>query len=158
MSMSISGRSVSRWAACVLLVLLSAAPAGAQINWQVTFNDQVNATGIGFGDPTLGATRRATFLNVLNNIINTQLDARGTVNLLVTNSNSNPGDPTLAMAGPFSHTPPNPGFVNGTLFEKATSGAQPLGGNDAQATFNFGHTWNSGTGAPAANEFDLTSV
>src|SRR5437773_2651889 len=86
-----------RAAASLLLVLLSAVPASAQITWNVTFNDQVNTTGIGFDDPTLGATRRATFQSIFT-YLNTQLDARGPVNFTVNNSFIDGSSLTLASA------------------------------------------------------------
>ena len=157
-----------RWRAlpvvCALVAV--AAPAPAQITWNFTFADVTNATTTGFDDrtstqsgtSTLGADRRATMVLVAN-YLNTQLDARGTINFAVDPSFFAAGDPTLASAGTSYFTNvggPVTGFQNGILFRQATTGG--VGGSVASAEFNFGKTWNTGLTAPTAGQFDLYST
>ena len=140
------------------LAILLACPqwAPAAITWNITFDDVVNNTGVGFDHATLGATRQATFISVTG-YLNTVLDANGSVDFVVNNSQT---DATgfLASSGPFFFTGPN-GFENGFLYDHATTGIDPTGAvPDATATFDFGYNWNSDLSAPTGGEFDLFTV
>ncbi|MFK8111691.1 MAG: PEP-CTERM sorting domain-containing protein [Rubripirellula sp.] len=132
------------------------APAYSAISWNITFEDVVNNTGVGFDDATFGASRQSTFNSVLN-YINSAIDANGNVDFTVNNSQTDGGG-SLASAGTLYFTGPN-GFSNGLLFQHATTGVDPFGGaNDGSATFDFGYNWNSELDAPTPTEFDLFTV
>ena len=81
------------------LAILLACPqwAPAAITWNVTFDDVVNNTGVGFDDATLGATRQSTFLSVTN-YLNTVLDANGSVDFVVNNSETDGGGSLASQA------------------------------------------------------------
>lgn len=128
----------------------------AAISWNITYDDVVNNTGVGFDDATFGAARQATFNSVFA-YINTVVDESGTVDFTVNNSQTD-GTGSLASAGTLYFTGPN-GFSNGLLFDHATTGVDPTGAvNDGSATFDFGYNWNSETDAVGATEFDLFTV
>lgn len=131
-------------------------PAFAAISWNISYNDVINNTGIGFDDPTHGATRRSTFESVTN-YISSRVDGIGTVDFEINNSLTN-GTDSLASAGTYYFGGPN-GFSNGLLFQHATTGTDPTGSvPDGIATFDFGYNWNSGTTLPTATQIDLYSV
>lgn len=139
----------------LLLANVCTASAGT-ITWNVTYNDIVNSTNVGFADPTLGATRRATFQAVLD-YVGSVLDASGSVDFVVNDSQLD-GSGFLASAGTYFSTSPAR-FDSGYLFKHATTGTDPNGTvGDAYATFDFGYNWNSDTGSVAAGEYDLYSV
>lgn len=139
-----------------LLTIATARSAQAAITWNVTYNDVVNNTNMGFDDATLGATRQATFEAALGYISSVITDT-GTADLRINNSINQPGG-YLASAGALMWTTPNR-FENGFVFEHVTTGSDPTGSHpDANATFNFFYNWNSGTGAPGASQYDLYSV
>ena len=146
----------SQFVCFFVIVLAAAAPAFAAITFNITYNDVVNDTNIGFDDPTFGATRQATIAS-MTSYLNSVLDHNGTIDLTVNNSQPD-GTGFLASSGPAFFTSPN-GFKNGFAFEHATTGIDPLGSfHDASATFDFGYSWNSGTGTPGGSEYDLFSV
>ena len=140
------------------LAILLACPqwAPAAITWNITFNDVVNNTGVGFDDATLGATRQATFISVTG-YLNTILNANGTVDFLVNNSDTD-GAGSLASAGSLVFTGPN-GFSNGLVYQHAITGIDPAANpSDGSATFDFGYNWNSDLSAPTGGEVDLFTV
>src|SRR5437867_296577 len=109
----IRSRATAASAALVALFLFpSAAPA------QLTFNLTYQDVGVGFNDPTVGATRRAT-MTAAANYIASQLDARGTVNIQFDPSNTTNGVGFLGQMGT-SYTLSN-GFTNGLVFQRATT-------------------------------------
>ncbi len=139
----------------MLLMTVSTASAGT-ITWNVTYNDVVNSTNVGFADATFGATRQATFQAVLD-YVGSVLDASGSVDFVVGNSQMD-GSGFLASAGTYYFTTPAR-FDSGALFQHANTGTDPIANKeDAYATFDFGYNWNSDTGSVAAGEFDLFSV
>ena len=140
----------------VLLAVTWSASAQAGIIFNVTFEDVVNTTGVGFDHGTLGESRRNTF-NAALTYIDTVLDHSGTADIVVEDSQTD-GSGFLAAAGPYLSTTPN-GFQNGYMFEHVTTGTDPSAGSpDASVTFDFGYTWNSETDAPGGSEFDLMTV
>ena len=140
---------------CLLLANVCTASADP-ITWNVTYNDVVNSTNVGFDDPILGATRRATFEAVLD-YVGSVLNAGGNVDFVVRNSKTDGGD-FLAQAATYRFKSPAR-YDSGFLFQHATTGNDPDGTlEDAYATFDFGHPWNSDTGSVGANEYDLFSV
>jgi len=145
------------WVARLLTVLvcLAVAPASAAL-FNFTYDDVNQSTGVGFDDPTLGATRRGTLASA-GSYLGSVIDAPGTVDVRL-NASQTDGSGFLASAGTFYYLDSSV-FQNGLAFEHATSGTDPWAGNpDATATFDFGYTWNSDQGAPAAGEIDLYSV
>jgi hypothetical protein len=118
----------------------------------ITFNFIYQDSGYGFDDPTLGAERRAT-MSAVGDYLNTVLNANGEVDIFVRPS-VNDGD-FLGAAGSFYFL--TDGFQNGIAFENA-HGAMIDIAADAEMTFDFSHTWNSGLDAAMAEEFDLFSV
>jgi autotransporter-associated beta strand protein len=140
----------------LLALLAVAAPAPAQLTWNLTYQD--TGSGVGFDAPGgLGATRQATVAAVTN-YLSTQLDARGTINLRIQPSNTQNGFGFLAQAGT-SFTAQN-GFANGLVFQRATTNNTPFSPPDGSGQFNFASdiNWNNGTGQPAFTQFDLFSV
>lgn len=141
----------------LLLGCWHASPAEATIAWNVTFNDVLSNTNVGFDDPTFGADRRNTFNSVLS-YLNTVLDETGTADIRVNNSQTD-GSGALASAGPFFFTGPSTQYQNGFVYRHIRNGVDPSASvPDATATFDFGHNWNSELDAPASNEVDLFSV
>ncbi|RMF41062.1 MAG: hypothetical protein D6753_10400, partial [Planctomycetota bacterium] len=131
-----------------LLVLVSGLPARAGITFNVTFDDVTSNTGVGFDDPTDGATRRNTFSAVLG-YIDSVLDHNGTLDIRVRASETDGGG-FLAAAGPFFSTAT--GFQNGSAFTHITTGVDPFASvADMEATFDFGFGWNNGLGDPSGN-------
>jgi hypothetical protein len=145
--------------ALVLAVVcgLGASTAQATIVFNATYDDVVNHTGFGFDDPNLGATRRNT-LNSVFHYINKTIDANGTFDLEVKESNDNPNGRFLATTRSRYFTAPN-GFQSGFGFDHITTGIDPSSyPYDGDTQFNFGYTWNNSLGAPAYDEVDLFSV
>jgi autotransporter-associated beta strand protein len=148
---------VARWLVAVVVLAAAAAPAPAQITWNFIYND----TTAGFADPTptqggtstLGADRRAT-VGLVAAYLNTQLDARGTINITF-NTSQTGGTGSLASAG--ASISATNGFQNGLPFRRATTGTAP-GSTDGSATFDFGYDWNVLLNTPTGSQTDLFSV
>lgn len=139
----------------------------ADIMWNVTFQDVLYNTNVGFDDPTMGTQRQNTFLEVTQ-YLNTVLDENGRIDFTVAPSQMD-GRGFLAAAGTFFVPRPyrgGPGTTNGMVFQHATTGIDPVQGlPDGHAVFDFGYetsipglSMNSTMVAPAANEFDLFSI
>lgn len=140
----------------VMLALAFATQAHADITFNFSYVDVTDNSDFGFDDPTEGATRRAT-VQAVADYINTVVDHNGTVDIRWNASFNASGSPTLASMGAFYFE--NAGLDNGFVFNHATTGLDPsLGNPDGTGQVNFGRTWNSGLGGPAAGEFDLFSV
>ncbi len=149
-----SGKPTALLAVC--LTLIGTPHASAQISWNVTFDDVINTTGLGFDDPAQGATRRETFARVTEYVSSIFSDS-ATLDFSVRNSR-NIGSGPLASAGTLYASDPS-GFTNGLLSDHVLTGSDPAPGTrDGQATFDFGYNWNSGLSAPSASQFDLFSV
>ncbi len=139
-----------------LSLTLTTAWSAHELTFQLQIDDVVNSTGVGFDDPALGATRINTFVAALG-VMDSVISAPGTIQIQIQNSQT---DATgfLASAGPYAFFAPDR-FTNGFAFDHATTGVDPFATlPDARITFDFGYAWNSTTGAPAANEYDLMSV
>jgi len=158
--MARSPRSLSLTATCLIAILLVSSPysdsaCAGVITWNVSYADVTSSSGVGFDDPTEGAARRETVAAVLS-YLNTILDASGIIDLKVNQSQTD-GAGFLATAGPYFFT--SSGFSNGFAYDHATTGNDPAGSfPDAQTTFDFGYTWNSGTDPVAGGEYDLFTV
>lgn len=143
---------------CVLLitaagVLLPQAARG-DIIFNFNYADVGGSSGVGFDDPTEGATRRAT-MDAVAAYINTVVDHNGTVDFDVQASQTD-GSGFLGQAGTSYFI--NPGYSNGFVFTHATTGVDPFAGDDGTIRFDFGYAWNSDTGGPGGGEFDLFTV
>jgi hypothetical protein len=121
----------------------------------IVYLDVVNGNGLGFDDPTEGAQRQSTFNDavayVMSNFVNT-----GNVDIEVALSETD-GSGFLAIGGAlfFAQT----GFQSSFAFQHINTGVDPFPGiPDITVTVDFGHNWNIGLGAPAANESDFFSV
>src|SRR4029079_17042631 len=125
------------WAALVAIVVF-AGPAPAQVTINLTYQDA--GTGVGFDDPTVGATRQAT-MTAAANYIASQLDARGTINIQFAQSETQAGQPFLGQTGTSFFV--SNGFTNGWVFQRATTnsvaGANPP---DGTGKFNFANDIN----------------
>jgi len=125
------------------------------VTTSITYLDVANSTGLGFDDPIDGAQRQATFNDavayVMSNIVNT-----GSLDIEVAQSQmSGAGSLAFASAIFFAQT----GFQSSFAFQHISTGVDPFAGiPDITITVDFGHNWNIGSGAPAANESDLFTV
>ncbi|BAW80870.1 hypothetical conserved protein [Candidatus Nitrosoglobus terrae] len=136
---------------------LSVSTAQATIVFNITYDDMVNHTGIGFDDPIFGAERRNT-LNAVFDYLNTVIDSNGTLDYEVKDSNNLPNSSNLA-AGSSLYFPSLNGFQDGLAFDHIMTGIDPYPSSyDGLVTFNFGKNWNSSLDTPAANQYDLYSV
>jgi Fibronectin type III domain len=135
--------------------IVKSSKSATAITFDITYNDVVNNTNIGFDDPALGATRQAT-VNAVLAYIDSVIDESGTVQILFQNS-LNTGTGALASAGAYYWV--TNGFQGGFAYDHITTGIDPSGSvPDINATVNFGYTWNSDTGSPGGGETDLYSV
>lgn len=125
-------------------------------NYTVTYLDVADATGKGFDDPSLGATRRATFEAALTNIL-LLITNTGSVDIEVQLSESD-AKGALASGGPLFSS--SPGFMTPGTARHITTGKDPFGPTfpDAKVTFDFGYKWNSTMNDPATDEYDMFSV
>src|SRR5438128_2246764 len=102
--------------AALLALFVFASPTAAQLTFNLTYQD--TGTGVGFDDPSVGATRRATMTAAANFIIS-QIDARGTINIRFDPSNTASGVGFLGQMGTL-FTVQN-GYSNGLVFQRATT-------------------------------------
>ncbi len=130
---------------------------GTRATWNVTYQDVVTNSNIGFDDAANGATRRATLDAVLQYIDDQIVEhASGAVDINVAVSETDGGG-FLAAAGPTFWC--TDGCTNGWVFLHLTTGAdQDPTTPDMTVTVDFGYSWNDDMGAPAGGEYDLFSV
>jgi autotransporter-associated beta strand protein len=142
------------WVA-LLALFIFVGQTPAQLNFNITYSD--TGTGVGFDDPSVGATRRAT-VTAVTTYIAAQFDARGTIDWNFDASLTTPGQGTLGEGGP-SFVLTN-GFANGLPFQRATTNATAFSPPDGSGQFNFANdiNWNNGLGQPAFQQYDLYSV
>ena len=136
--------------------LLFVASMASGLSFNVSYEDQANAAGIGFDDPLLGAVRRGTLEAALD-VVSSNVQMPGTIDLAILASEVD-GTGFLAGAGPYYFTDA-PGYQNGlpylhAAFEVDLAPALP----DAEIQFDFGYSWNSDLDQPTGSEFDLMSV
>ncbi len=143
-------------AASVLAGFMGAiAPAAGALIWNVEYLD---AAGSGFNDGALGAQRRSTLGSVLSYVSSVLSAENGTIDLRVDASQSD-GTGFLAQGGTYFNPSAPAGYYNGFAYDHVRSGADPSATvPDARILVDFGYAWNSGLGAPAANQYDLFSV
>ncbi len=143
-------------AASVLAGFMGAiAPAAGALIWNVDYLDPV---GAGFSDGVLGTQRRATLSSVLSYVSGVMSAENGTIDLRVDVSQSD-GTGFLAEGGTYFNPSAPAGYYNGFAYDHVRSGADPSATvPDARIAVDFGYAWNSGLGAPAANQYDLFSV
>ncbi len=131
------------------------------ITWNITYQDEIDNTGLGFDDATFGASRRAVVdatVNYVNNVLNTTPGTPPTIDVHWDLSTNLPADSTLASMGTF-HANAAIGFDNGVAFSHITTGIDPSGAIvDITGQVNFGRVWNSELDSTMAGEFDLATV
>lgn len=127
------------------------------ITWTITYLDVTGNNDIGFDDPSLGATRRATFEAVLEYVESViQAPAPRTIDIEVQPSEL---DGTFFLASCGTYYPLADGYFPGSTLQRITNGTKPFGGfEEIQLTVDFGYTWNSDLGAPTGSEYDLFTV
>jgi len=124
------------------------------ITFNLSFADA--GTGVGFDDPTLGATRLATVNSVISYLDSILYHPGGRCDILFERSQT---DATgfLAFATPLFLF--QPGFAPGAAHTHITTGTDILPSQpDMSITFDFGYQWNNDLGSPEFNEFDLFTV
>lgn len=138
-------------------------PAGAPdlvvsqngLTYNVYFTDIRVNSNVGFDSPTVGASARARFQEVLEYIADV-LNETGTLDIVVEESQTD-GSGALAFAGTFYSL--TAGFQKGSTLQRLDSGVKPFAGTEEiGVTVDFGFQWNFGTGNPAANQADFSSV
>jgi len=143
-------------AASVLAGFMGAiGPAAGALIWNVEYLD---SGGAGFYDGALGVQRRTTLSSVLSYVSGVMSVENGTIDLRVEASQSD-GTGFLAEGGTYFNPSAPAGYYNGFAYDHVRSGADPLATvPDARIVVDFGYAWNSGLGAPGANQYDLFSV
>lgn len=127
------------------------------IIWNVTYLDP---DGVGFNDPDLGGARRGCVTRALNAISSwLNRGQAGTVDVVFTESVLD-GSSFLALGGTYFPDPSSePCFYSGFAYEHLRKGVDPSPElEDIYCTVDFGYDWYTGTGFPASDEYDLTSV
>lgn len=134
------------------------AAKSGNLTFNLTFADVTGNTNVGFDDPALGATRRATaqtVANYLNLVLNGNSGAVLDIDFQVSQTD---GTGFLASAGTYWFTAPNQ-YNSGFAWTHTITGVDPYDTvPDIQCTVDFGYTWNDDFGAPAGGEYDLPSV
>lgn len=130
--------------------------AGSGITFSVTYLDLVQDTGLGFDDPTLGATRRATVQSVLDYLGN-QFDETGACQIEFRVSQTD-GSGALATGGPYFFT--SGPFEDPFPLKHITTGVDPSASvADLTVTMDFGWPWHNDTSTPVpSGKLDLFSV
>ena len=144
---------------------VTAVPALAQVQWNVTYADgSIGAGGIGFADPTVsGSTTigqlRRNSIAAATTYLGTVIDGRGTMNLSFGPSLTN-GTGFQAQFGPDQILTSSPGsFQNGGLYQAARTNQHVFAGSpDGGGQFNFGYGWNYDGQPASALNFDMVSV
>jgi hypothetical protein len=125
------------------------------VTFNVVYKDVDQHTGIGFDDPALGATRRAT-VNAVFAYLAEILDETGSCDVQF-DASLNSGTGFLAQMGTFYFIDSH--FEPGLSFSHLVTGVDPAPGDcEVQGVVDFGYTWNSGQGAPVSGQSDLYSV
>jgi len=156
-------RSASRFGFLLVALFANAAPAFAQITWNVTYSDgNIGPGGIGFADPTVvGSTTvgqlRRDSITAATNYLGTVFDGRGTVNLNFDASLTS-GSGFLAQFGPQQYAGIAGSFQNGGVYQAARTNQRPFSGPDGSGQFNFGFGWNYAGQSPNPNFYDMTTV
>lgn len=124
-----------RLAALGLLAALLISPLAAQLTFTFTYQDVVNTTGVGYADPTLGATRRSALESAASTLASYFTGYNVSVGFTVTSQNTNSS--TLASAGSgvsFSVD----GFYKSNVQKLIQTGT---GTSDGTINWNFFHNW-----------------
>ncbi len=130
-------------------------PASGALIWNVEYLDPA---GSGFNDATLGGQRRGTLSSVLSYVSGVMPVENGTIDLRVDASQAD-GTGFLAEGGTYFNPSAPAGYYNGFAYDHVRSGVDPNATlPDARIAVDFGYAWNSGLGAPAANQYDLFSI
>jgi len=131
------------------------------VKFSVFYDDIERSTRFGFDDPSLGEIRRKTLDAVLI-YLGGLLAENGMLEIQVKSSLDDPSAPVATGAPYFAESA---GFFGGYPFEHLTLLVDPCREDncgsdlaDMELTVNFGLNFNSGLGAPAADEYDLYTV
>lgn len=128
---------------------------GGGVTFQVEYLDVTNSTGVGFDDPTLGATRRSTAAAVLSYMASV-LPHDGSA-LIEFQESQTDGTGFLGAAQPLG--PAIIGCVVAFPVIHITTGIDPDPSMpDGVATIDFGWPYNDDTGPVGAGEFDLFTL
>ena len=158
-------RLAFRFAFLVAAFLVTAAPASAQIVWNINYSEgPIQLGGLGFANPTVvGSTTvgqlRRDSVTAATQYWGTILDGRGTTNLNFDTSLNQSGNGLLAQFGPAQLSNIDGTFQNGGMYQAARTNQHPFpGSNDGNGQFNFGHGWNYVGQTPNSSNFDMVTV
>ncbi|HOZ45780.1 MAG TPA: Ser-Thr-rich GPI-anchored membrane family protein [Candidatus Hydrogenedentes bacterium] len=154
----VSSRGVERVWDSSDAVELSASPLVSEvfetpnITFNITYQDLENQ---GFKDPTLGAARKGVLEDVLDYVAGF-INETGTLDVLVFQSwFLGTGEP---VAGGTSCRG-TPGWHNGFVYERLTTGVKPLEGTaEIRLRVDWAYSWYLGSGTPGPAEYDLFTV
>jgi hypothetical protein len=121
--------------AVLVFTMLLCAPLSAQLTFTFTYQDVVSATGVGYADPTLGATRRGALEAAATTLAGYFTGYNVSVGFTVTSENTNSG--TLASAGSGVSFSGN-GFYKSNVQKLIQTGT---GTSDGTINWNFFHDW-----------------
>ena len=155
---SLSNVSFLAASACVIVLLLGGSPALAIVTFNFIFEDLLLNTGAGFDDPNEGAERRATLIDVADNIVGKQLNNSAVVDIFVEESKDLSG-PALASAGQTYSFISGGGFDDGVVAEHIQTGINPSpGSREGFMTWDFTHNWHYDIATPTGARRDFRSV
>ena len=120
--------------------------------FNISYDDLLLETGVGFDDPVSGDARRETLRSVFG-YLSSVLDVSGIADFQILASQTD-GTGPLASAGPFLS--PVTGFQGGFVFEHLSTGIDPrVDSLDGTVAVDFGYAWNSDTDETSQIEYDL---
>jgi hypothetical protein len=135
---------------------------------KITFWDVVNATGDGFDDATLGATRRncvCDAMNYLQTVITfpSTVTAANPLEILFDDSQNTLASPVLGfatMSFPAAFTAGTPGYYGGFVYDYITTGINPTssGMEHGTITMNFAHPYSYCDATLGDCEYDFQSI
>jgi hypothetical protein len=130
-------------------------PALGQVDFNFTYQDEVEGTGFGFDDPTLGPDRQTALEDAAAKLGN-MLQHDATIDIDVQESLDDSGADLLASAGQRYTTSPD-GVRRGEV-EREVLNDNGVLGEDANLTWNFGKDYHLGTSTNTDNKFDMRTV
>ncbi len=127
--------------------------------WEVQI-DYKDLPDVGFRDPLEGAERQARLQDAISyvmDVLNIDPELGVVLRIEVKASLLRGNSGFISQGGTLYGAATN--FTNGIAYLKLTTGSQPFPDYpELSLRVDFGHNWYSGTGLPAANQFDLHSV
>lgn len=149
-------KAILRLAVLTGSLVLFAAPAQAQISWNVTFSGAEWSDPTSMGGSTVGQLRKDSIM-AATVYLNSIVDGRGTVNITFNSSSGGNGNP-LAAFGPNQFAGIAGSFQNGGVYQAARTNQRPFGEPDGDGTFYFGYGWNYVGQTPQSNRYDMVTV